>query len=147
MTVSVAAQAAALGLCLALGTGVGLFYDLLRRLRLSLPWQGLQGALDLLFWLGACGALFFLRDRLGGRAHPAVHGPVPGGGGCGLLPPLEPPGPPRAGWGRLVFGAGRQAPLGTVPGVVPRPRGSVYKSFPPGAKKREKMLSFFPVVE
>ena len=65
MTVSVAAQAAALGLCLALGTGVGLFYDLLRRLRLSLPWQGLQGALDLLFWLGACGTLFFCGIVLG----------------------------------------------------------------------------------
>ncbi|MFQ8984550.1 MAG: spore cortex biosynthesis protein YabQ [Evtepia sp.] len=65
MTVSVTAQAAALGLCLALGTGVGLFYDLLRRLRLSLPWQGLQGALDLLFWLGACGALFFCGIVLG----------------------------------------------------------------------------------
>ena len=65
MTVSVATQAAALGLCLALGTGVGLFYDLLRRLRLSLPWQGLQGALDLLFWLGACGTLFFCGIVLG----------------------------------------------------------------------------------
>lgn len=65
MTVSITAQAAALGLCLALGTGVGLFYDLLRRLRLSLPWQGLQGALDLLFWLGACGALFFCGIVLG----------------------------------------------------------------------------------
>ena len=65
MTVSVTTQAAALGLCLALGTGVGLFYDLLRRLRLSLPWQGLQGALDLLFWLGACGTLFFCGIVLG----------------------------------------------------------------------------------
>ncbi len=44
---------------------MGLFYDLLRRLRLSLPWQGLQGALDLLFWLGACGALFFCGIVLG----------------------------------------------------------------------------------
>ncbi|HIY33109.1 MAG TPA: spore cortex biosynthesis protein YabQ [Candidatus Evtepia faecavium] len=37
---------------------MGLFYDLLRPLRLAAPWRALQGALDLLFWLGACAALF-----------------------------------------------------------------------------------------
>ena len=66
MSVSLQEQVTALALCLAMGLAVGLLYDLLRCLRLSLSRRIFQEALDLLFWLGACGALFFCGITFGG---------------------------------------------------------------------------------
>ena len=59
MSVSLQEQISTLFSCLAMGLGVGLLYDLLRLVRLTLPRRTLQEILDLLFWLGACGMLFF----------------------------------------------------------------------------------------
>ena len=58
MTLSPAAQAHALALSLAAGAGLGLFYDLLRPLRLSPLSRWLAALTDLLFWLAAAGLLF-----------------------------------------------------------------------------------------
>ena len=49
-----------------LGMAAALLYDLLRQVRLALPWQWVGGALDLLFWAGAWGCLFFCGIVLGG---------------------------------------------------------------------------------
>lgn len=59
MSVSLQEQISTLFSCLAMGLGVGLLYDLLRLVRLTLPRRTLQEILDLLFWMGACGMLFF----------------------------------------------------------------------------------------
>lgn len=74
MSVSLQEQLLSLGLSLSMGVALGLFYDLLRRIRLSLPRRALQETLDLLFWLGACGVLFFC-------------GMTAGGGRCGCTSP------------------------------------------------------------
>ena len=66
MSVSLQDQLRTLLLCLGMGLGVGLLYDLLRQVRLALPWQWVGGALDLLFWAGAWGCLFFCGIVLGG---------------------------------------------------------------------------------
>jgi spore cortex biosynthesis protein YabQ len=65
MSVDPAAQAHALALCLAAGVGLGLFYDLLRLLRLAPAPRLLAGLLDLLFWLAAAGLLFSCALALG----------------------------------------------------------------------------------
>ena len=66
MSVSLHDQLRTLLLCLAMGLGVGLLYDLLRQVRLALPWRWAGGALDLLFWAGAWSCLFFCGIVLGG---------------------------------------------------------------------------------
>ena len=58
MSVDPAAQARALALCLAAGLLLGLFYDLLRQVRLAPAPRLLAGLLDLLFWPAAAGLLF-----------------------------------------------------------------------------------------
>ena len=65
MTLSPAAQAHALALSLAAGAGLGLFYDLLRPLRLSPLSRWLAALTDLLFWLAAAGVLFACALALG----------------------------------------------------------------------------------
>ena len=75
MSVSLTWQVTVLGQCLAMGVGVGLLYDLLRQVRLLLPWRWLQEGVDLLFWMGACGTLFFCAIVLGT-------------GGCGCTSPF-----------------------------------------------------------
>lgn len=65
MSLDPAAQAHALGLCLAAGALLGLFYDLLRPLRL-LPLPRLIGGLaDLTFWAAAALLLFACALLLG----------------------------------------------------------------------------------
>ena len=58
MSIDPSAQARALALCLAAGAGLGLFYDLLRQVRLAPVPRLLAGLLDLLFWFAAAGLLF-----------------------------------------------------------------------------------------
>ena len=65
MIVDPAAQARALALCLAAGLLLGLFYDLLRQVRLAPVPRLLGGLLDLLFWLAAAGLLFSCALALG----------------------------------------------------------------------------------
>lgn len=103
MSVSLQEQISTLFSCLAMGLGVGLLYDLLRLVRLTLPRRTLQEILDLLFWLGACGMLFFCGIVFGNGRVPAVHGPVPAAGGNGLFSsaqPLDPAGAGHPGPGR-----------------------------------------------
>ena len=65
MSVDPAAQARALALCLAAGLLLGLFYDLLRQVRLAPVPRLLAGLLDLLFWFAAAGLLFSCALALG----------------------------------------------------------------------------------
>ena len=68
MSISLEAQGQAFLLTLGMGALLGLSYDLLRLLRLLLPPRWAQELLDLLFWLGAFGLLFFCAAWLeGGR--------------------------------------------------------------------------------
>ena len=146
MSVSLQEQISTLFSCLAMGLGVGLLYDLLRLVRLTLPRRTLQEILDLLFWLGLRDALF-LRDRLRQRPGAAVHGPVPAAGGNGLFSsaqPLDPAGAGHPGPGRRpVSGLGDSAP----PVAYSCSHGSVGKNFKKVEKNLEKVLFFFPVVE
>ena len=57
-------QAQTFLLCLALGGGLGLLYDLLRLPRVHLPFRPLRGLLDLLFWLSVCLTLFLIATFL-----------------------------------------------------------------------------------
>ena len=57
-------QAQTFLLCLALGGGLGLLYDLLRLPRVHLPFRPLGGLLDLLFWLSVCLTLFLIATFL-----------------------------------------------------------------------------------
>ena len=84
---------------LLLGGAMGLTYDLLRivRVRLRLPLVG--GALDLLFWLGATGALFlWSQGAWNGRVRLYGGGVLSGGRG-GVLRNGEPLGAPAGGPG------------------------------------------------
>ena len=65
MSIDPAAQARALALCLTAGVLLGLFYDLLRLVRLAAVPRLLAGLLDLLFWLAAAGLLFSCALALG----------------------------------------------------------------------------------
>ena len=147
MSVSIQEQISTLFSCLAMGLGVGLLYDLLRLVRLTLPRRTLQEILDLLFWLGGLRDALFLRDRLRQRPGAAVHGPVPAAGGNGLFSsaqPLDPAGAGHPGPGRRpVSGLGDSAP----PVAYSCSHGSVGKNFKKVEKNLEKVLFFFPVVE
>ena len=131
MSVSLQEQISTLFSCLAMGLGVGLLYDLLRLVRLTLPRRTLQEILDLLFWLGACGMLFFC-------------GIVFGNGRFSSAQPLDPAGAGHPGPGRRpVSGLGDSAP----PVAYSCSHGSVGKNFKKVEKNLEKVLFFFPVVE
>ena len=68
MTVDVAQQGQALCQALLLGGGMGMVYDLFRILRVRIRAALLGPLLDLLFWLGATGALFlWSQGAWGGR--------------------------------------------------------------------------------
>lgn len=118
MSVSLQEQISTLFSCLAMGLGVGLLYDLLRLVRLTLPRRTLQEILDLLFWLGACGMLFFCGIVFGNGRVPAVHGPVPAAGGNGLFSSAQPLDP---------AGAGHPGPAAArFLGWVTRPSGGLF---------------------
>ena len=144
MSVSLQEQISTLFSCLAMGLGVGLLYDLLRLVRLTLPRRTLQEILDLLFWLGACGMLFFCGIVFGNgrvRLYMAL---------CLLLGAtayfllLSPAGAGHPGPGRRpVSGLGDSAP----PVAYSCSHGSVGKNFKKVEKNLEKVLFFFPVVE
>lgn len=68
MTADVQHQMEALCQALLLGGGMGLFYDLLRVVRVRLKQRWLGQGLDLLFWLTATAALFCWSDRAWGGA-------------------------------------------------------------------------------
>ena len=91
MSGEVARQLQVLCQALLLGGAMGLTYDLLRivRVRLRLPLVG--GALDLLFWLGATGALFLWSQSAWGgevRLYGALFCMLGGGAYFWLLSPL-----------------------------------------------------------
>ena len=126
MSVSLQEQISTLFSCLAMGLGVGLLYDLLRLVRLTLPRRTLQEILDLLFWLGACGMLFFC-------------GIVFGNGRVRLYMALC-----------LLLGATAYFLLlspWTRRALDILARASVGKNFKKVEKNLEKVLFFFPVVE
>ena len=58
MSISTQAQALVFLVCLGVGAALGLLYDLLRLLPLSLPRRWLRAAADLTFWAFVCAALF-----------------------------------------------------------------------------------------
>ena len=146
MSVSLQEQISTLFSCLAMGLGVGLLYDLLRLVRLTLPRRTLQEIGPPVLAGGLRDALF-LRDRLRQRPGAAVHGPVPAAGGNGLFSsaqPLDPAGAGHPGPGRRpVSGLGDSAP----PVAYSCSHGSVGKNFKKVEKNLEKVLFFFPVVE
>lgn len=114
---------------------------------LTLPRRTLQEILDLLFWLGACGMLFFCGIVFGQRPGAAVHGPVPAAGGNGLFSsaqPLDPAGAGHPGPAAARFLGWVTAPL---PVAYSCSHGSVGKNFKKVEKNLEKVLFFFPVVE
>lgn len=147
MSVSLQEQISTLFSCLAMGLGVGLLYDLLRLVRLTLPRRTLQEILDLLFWLGGLRDALFLRDRLRQRPGAGCTWPcaccwgqrliffcsAPGPGGRWTSWPGPPP----------VSGLGDSAP----PVAYSCSHGSVGKNFKKVEKNLEKVLFFFPVVE
>lgn len=103
MSVSLQEQISTLFSCLAMGLGVGLLYDLLRLVRLTLPRRTLQEILDLLFWLGGLRDALFLRDRLRATA------------GCGCTWPCA------CCWGqRLIFFCSAPGP-GRALDILARP--------------------------
>ena len=68
MTADIAQQGQALCQALLLGGGLGVVYDLLRILRVRLPWSGMDTGLDFLFWVWATAALFlWSQDAWGGE--------------------------------------------------------------------------------
>ena len=149
MSVSLQEQISTLFSCLAMGLGVGLLYDLVR---LTLPRRTLQEILDLLFWLGACGMLFFCGIVFGNgrvRLYMALCLLLGATAYFLLLSPwtrrglLRPEGD-RGGPGRRpVSGLGDSAP----PVAYSCSHGSVGKNFKKVEKNLEKVLFFFPVVE
>ena len=66
MTVDTLQQGRALCQALLLGGAMGVVYDLFRILRVRVKLPLLGPALDLLFWLGATGALFLWSQGAGG---------------------------------------------------------------------------------
>lgn len=146
MSVSLQEQISTLFSCLAMGLGVGLLYDLLRLVRLTLPRRTLQEILDLLFWLGACGMLFFCGIVFGNgrvRLYMALCLLLGATAYFLLLSPWT-----RRRWTswpgrRPVSGLGDSAP----PVAYSCSRGSVGKNFKKVEKNLEKVLFFFPVVE
>lgn len=147
MSVSLQEQISTLFSCLAMGLGVGLLYDLLRLVRLTLPRRTLQEILDLLFWLGACGMLFFCGIVFGNgrvRLYMALCLLLGATAYFLLLSPwtrraLDILAPGR----RPVSGLGDSAP----PVAYSCSHGSVGKNFKKVEKNLEKVLFFFPVVE
>ena len=130
MSLDPAAQAYALGLCLAAGVLLGLYYDLLRPLRL-LPLPRLVGGLaDLAFWASAALLLFTCALLLGdGRVRLYMAAGVLAGAAVYFLT-LSAPVRRFLGWiGSLLVRAGRVL-------VLP------LKKLPHFEKKSEKTLPF-----
>ena len=130
MSLDPAAQARALGLCLAAGVLLGLYYDLLRPLRL-LPLPRLIGGLaDLAFWTAAALLLFACALLLGdGRVRLYMAAGVLAGAAAYFLllsPPVR----------RLLALTGRT--LARIPRLLVLP----LKKLPLFEKKSEKTLPF-----
>lgn len=142
MSVSLTWQVTVLCQCLAVGAGVGLLYDLLRQVRLLLPRRWLQEGADLLFWMGACGALFFCAIVLGDgrvRLYIAACLVLGAAGYFRLLSPWV-----RRGLGKLFRWLGRvmrvvTAPVRWLGRVLAAP---LAKIFGRGQKTLKKFFSF-----
>ena len=146
MSVSLQEQISTLFSCLTMGLGVGLLYDLLRLVRLTLPRRTLQEILDLLFWLGACGMLFFCGIVFGNgrvRLYMALCLLLGATAYFLLLSPWT-----RRALDILARAAARFLGWVTAPPVAYScSHGSVGKNFKKVEKNLEKVLFFFPVVE
>ena len=145
MSVSLQEQISTLFSCLAMGLGVGLLYDLLRLVRLPLPRRTLQEILDLLFWLGACGMLFFCGIVFGNgrvRLYMALCLLLGATAYFLLLSPWT-----RRALDILARAAARFLGDSAPPVAYSCSHGSVGKNFKKVEKNLEKVLFFFPVVE
>lgn len=144
MSVSLQEQISTLFSCLAMGLGVGLLYDLLRLVRLTLPRRTLPGNFGPPVLAGGLRDALFLRDRLRATAGCGCTWPCACCWGQRLIFFCSAPGPGRrwTSWPgrRPVSGLGDSAP----PVAYSCSHGSVGKNFKKVEKKLGKKFFLFP---